>query len=49
MTKTNPVLRGIINQLVLAGYSDEEILAVVTDKTQPLTVERLTAFRSEVK
>ena len=43
--ETNPLLVSIITQLVMHGYSDEQILAVVTDKTRPLTVERLAAFR----
>ena len=46
--ETNPLIVSIVTQLVMHGYSDEQIMAVVTDKTRPLTVERIAAFR-EVK
>tara|TARA_Y100000034_G_scaffold111204_1_gene144008 strand:+ start:164 stop:316 length:153 start_codon:yes stop_codon:yes gene_type:complete len=49
MTESNPFLRSIINQLIMFGHSDEEILAVVTDKVRPLTIERLTNFRHNLE
>ena len=43
--ETNPLIISLLTQLVMNGYSDEQIMAVVTDKTRPLTVERIAAFR----
>ena len=43
--ETNPFLINILTQLVMFGYTDQQIMTVVTDKTRPLTVERLAAFR----
>jgi hypothetical protein len=45
--ETNPLIISLVTQLVMSGYSDEQIMAVVTDKTRPLTVERLAAFRDK--
>ena len=46
--ETNPLIIGLVTQLIVSGYSDEQILAVLTDKTRPLTIERLAAFRAGV-
>tara|TARA_R110000751_G_scaffold223514_1_gene325671 strand:+ start:15 stop:200 length:186 start_codon:yes stop_codon:yes gene_type:complete len=46
--ETNPLIITLLTQLVMNGYSDEQILSVLTDKIRPLTVERIAAFR-EVK
>ena len=43
--ETNPLIITLLTQLVMNGYSDEQILSVLTDKIRPLTVERIAAFR----
>ena len=42
----HPFLINILTQLVMFGYTDQQIMTVVTDKPRPLTVERLAAFRA---
>tara|TARA_R110000751_G_scaffold6973_2_gene29208 strand:+ start:123 stop:281 length:159 start_codon:yes stop_codon:yes gene_type:complete len=45
INETNPLIVSLLTQLVMNGYSDEQIMAVLTDRTRPLTVERIAAFR----
>lgn len=46
MKETNPFLISILTQLVMFGYSNDDILAHVTDNIRPLTPARIDAIRT---
>tara|TARA_B110001454_G_C12558413_1_gene366576 strand:- start:135 stop:344 length:210 start_codon:yes stop_codon:yes gene_type:complete len=47
MKETNAFLINLLTQLVMFGYSNDEIMAHVTDNIRPLTHARIDAFRKE--
>ena len=47
MKEINDFLISILTQLVMFGYSNDEIMAHVTDNIRPLTHARIDAFRKE--
>lgn len=47
MKETNDFLVSIVTQLIWADYSNDSILALVSDLTRPLTPARIDAMRKE--
>ena len=48
MTENNPFLVGLVTQLIATGHTDREVITLVTDHTQPLTLARVASIRNNI-